>query len=266
MLPPMPLLTPTEPDALTIERPQGVSDFVFCCDHASRRIPEILGSLGLDEIELSSHIAWDIGAAGVARRLSALLDAALVLQNYSRLVIDCNRPLGAVSSIPVQSEYARIDMNAGLAPAAVADRVAEIFTPYHAGLAACLDERRDAGRRTLLVAVHSFTPVYLARPRPWKLGLMYRHERRLGVALLQALREDPELPVGDNEPYAISDATDYTLPTHGEARRLLHVGIEIRQDLIADESGQQTWAERLAQKLTQAARNIIDPPVDPPLE
>lgn len=251
------LLSTNEPPALSIERPQGTADFVLACDHASRLIPQSLGSLGLDAVQLSTHIAWDIGAASVARRLSTMLDATLVLQNYSRLVIDCNRPPGSPSSIPTTSEYARITGNEALEPAAAAARVAAIFTPYHDGLRAVLEQRRAAARRTLLVAVHSFTPVYLGKARPWKVGLMYRHDRRLGQALLEKLRQDPDLPVGDNQPYAISDTTDYTLPVHGETRGLAHVGIEIRQDLIADEAGQQAWAAHLAQSLTQAKDKVV---------
>jgi predicted N-formylglutamate amidohydrolase len=252
MLPRMPILAADEPAAFTMERPQGRSDFLLVCDHASRMIPRSLGSLGLDAAQLGSHIAWDIGAAGVAQRLSAALDATLLLQGYSRLVIDCNRPPGSATSIPTQSEYVRIAANEALAPEAVAARLKEIFAPYHSAIRATLDQRRDAGRRTLLVALHSFTPVYLARARPWKIGLMYRRDARLGRALLDLLREDPDLHAGENEPYAISDDTDYTLPAHGEARGLAHVGIEIRQDLIADAPGQQEWADRLARLLSIA--------------
>jgi predicted N-formylglutamate amidohydrolase len=258
MLPGMSLLHPDEPAALTIERSRGTSDLLLVCDHASRLIPRSLGTLGVDEAQLATHVAWDIGAAKVARHLSALLDATVVLQNYSRLVIDCNRPPGSVTSIPTQSEYARISGNDGLSAADAAARVAAIFTPYHDAVRNILDERRAAARRTLLVAMHSFTPVYLGKARPWKVGLMSRHDRRLGLALLELLRPDADLNAGDNEPYAISDTTDYTLPVHGESRGLAYVGIEIRQDLIADEPGQVAWAARLAPLLTQAAGKIAD--------
>jgi predicted N-formylglutamate amidohydrolase len=252
----MPLLAADEPVAFTLERPQGRSEFLLICDHASRLVPRSLGSLGLDDTQLASHIAWDIGAAGVAKRLSTALDATLLLQSYSRLVIDCNRPPGSASSIPTQSEYARIAANEGLTTADSAARVAEIFTPYHAAISTVLDQRRVAGTRTLLVTIHSFTPVYLGQTRPWKIGLMYRHEHRLGRALLELLRQDNRLHAGENQPYAISDNTDYTIPVHGEARRLPHVGIEIRQDLITDTHGQQEWATRLAQLLPLAGKGI----------
>jgi predicted N-formylglutamate amidohydrolase len=248
----MTLLADDEPPAHAVERPEGASDFLLVCDHASRRIPRSLGTLGLDETQLAAHVAWDIGAAQVARRMSALLDATLVLQNYSRLVIDCNRPPGAPSSIPTHSEYARITGNEGLSVEAANDRVAAVFTPYHAAIRDILDGRRDTGRRTLLVSVHSFTPVYLGEARRWHTGLMFRRDRRLGEALLGLLRRDSGLQVGDNEPYAISDSTDYTIPFHGESRQIAHVGIEIRQDLIADEPGQEAWAVRLSTLLPQA--------------
>ena len=252
----MPLLTADEPGAFTIERLQGRSEFLLVCDHASRLVPRSLGSLGLDDTQLARHIAWDIGAADVAKRLSTALDATLLLQSYSRLVIDCNRPPGSASSIPTRSEYVRIAANEGLTTAAKAERVAEIFAPYHAAISTVLDQRRAAGTRTLLVAIHSFTPVYLGQTRPWKTGLMYRDDRRLGRALLELLRQDVSLHAGENEPYAISNDTDYTIPVHAEARRLPHVGIEIRQDLITDTHGQQEWATRLAQLLPLAGKGI----------
>jgi len=252
----MPLLTAAEPAAFTIDRPQGRSDFFLVCDHASRLVPHSLGSLGLDDTQLASHIAWDIGAAGVAWQLSTALDATLVLQSYSRLVIDCNRPPGSATSIPTRSEHVRIAANEGLTAADAAARVAEIFSPYHAAISAILEQRRVTGTRTLLVCVHSFTPVYLGQARPWKTGLMYRKDLRLGRALLELLRQDNSLHAGENEPYAISDATDYTIPVHGEARGIPHVGIEIRQDLIADMHGQQEWATRLAHLLPIAGKGI----------
>jgi predicted N-formylglutamate amidohydrolase len=249
--PPSRLLAADEPPALSVERPDGVSEFLLVCDHASRRLPRALDKLGLSETELSSHIAWDIGAGGVARMLAERLDATLVLQNYSRLVIDCNRPLAAADSIPGRSEWVQIAANEQLGAAEVAARSAEIFEPYHAGLRGILDQRQRERRPTLLVALHSFTPSYRGESRPWHIGLMYRHDSRMAAALLKLLRRDERLQVGDNQPYSISDDSDYTLPQHGESRGLAHVGVEIRQDLIADEAGQKTWAGRLASLLKQ---------------
>lgn len=250
------LLAQDEPPALTVERPEGASIFVLACDHAGRQVPRALGTLGLSDTELASHIAWDIGTAGVGRRLSERLDAPLLLQNYSRLVIDCNRPLDAPDSIATASEWAQISGNDNLSPAAIEARVGEVFQPYHDGLRQILDARQQERRRTILIAIHSFTPSFRGTARPWEVGVMYHRDARLATALLRLLRRDERLAVGDNEPYAVDDASDFTIPVHGEARRIPHVGIEIRQDLIADEAGQKTWAGRLANLLRQAAEAL----------
>ena len=240
----------------------GASPFLFTCDHYGRLLPEKLGKLGLPNGELSRHIAYDIGIAGVAEQLSALCDAHLVAQRYSRLVIDCNRPPNAASSIPRLSEATIIPGNEALAADEIALRRRDIFDPYHRRIDAILDQRLGAGRPTVLVSLHSFTPVYAGVARPWHIGTLYHRDRTLPPLLLHALRAEGDLVVGDNEPYAVSDATDYTIPVHGEARGLINTGIEIRQDLIADQSGQRQWAERLARILTgieaqlRAARKI----------
>jgi predicted N-formylglutamate amidohydrolase len=206
----------------------------------------MLGDLGLPEDELTRHIAWDIGIAGVAERLATDLDAHLVAQRYSRLVVDCNRPPQAASSIPRISEATTILGNEGLTPEAEQARRAEIFAPYHRRIDAIIDARRLGGRPTVLVSLHSFTPVYAGIARPWHIGALYHHDRILPPLLIRLLRREADLVVGDNEPYAVSDETDYTIPVHGEKRGLINTGIEIRQDLIAEESGQQEWADRLA--------------------
>ena len=228
----------------------GASPFLFACDHYGRLLPKQLGDLGLPASELVRHIAWDIGIAGVAERLATLCDAHLIAQRYSRLVIDCNRPPGAVSSIPQLSEATVIPGNEQLSGEAVAARRREIFDPYHRRIDAIIDQRLHERRPTVLVALHSFTPVYAGVARPWHVGTLYHRDRALPMLLLKALRAEGDLVVGDNEPYAVSDLTDYTIPVHGEARGLINSGIEIRQDLIADQSCQPQWAERLARVLS----------------
>jgi predicted N-formylglutamate amidohydrolase len=227
----------------------GRSPFLFTSDHYGRLIPKPLGDLGLSESELTRHIAWDIGIAGVAERLSHMLGAHLIAQRYSRLVIDCNRPPRVASSIPRLSEATTIPGNEGLAREDAELRRHAIFDPYHRRIDAVIDERMAAKRPTILVSLHSFTPVYAGVARPWHIGTLYHRDRTLPPLLLKALRAEGDLVVGDNEPYAVGDETDYTIPVHGEARGLVNSGIEIRQDLIADESGQRQWAERLARIL-----------------
>jgi predicted N-formylglutamate amidohydrolase len=239
----MPLLNDAEPRAFTIERPEARSGFVIACDHASNRIPASLAHLGLSTTELQTHIAFDLGARAVALLLGEMLDAVVVLQNYSRLVIDCNRPPEAEDSIASRSEATSIPGNAALSDAERLTRLREIFDPYHDALA------RKVSGRTILVSMHSFTPVYHGSRRPWHAGVLYQRDGRLARWLHAHLSQDEHLQVGDNEPYAMDDASDYTLVVHGERRGIPHTGIEVRNDLLADVAGQRAWAERLAAHL-----------------
>jgi predicted N-formylglutamate amidohydrolase len=249
-----PLLSADEPSSVLDIVPRGRSDYVIVVDHASARIPRRLGSLGLPPSELERHIAWDIGSLDVARQVAAMLDARLVAQNYSRLVIDCNRDPAVASSIPTLSESTEIPGNMGLSGEEIAARRCEIFDPYHAHLRALLDERRAAGRRTILIAQHSMTDVFNGVRRGMHAAVLYNRDRRFAGLVLDLLRRESSLVVADNEPYFISDETDYTIPHHGEARGLPHVEIEIRQDLLRDEAGRSAWAGRIARTLQDAAR------------
>ena len=243
------LLAPDEPSAcLTLGQPND-APYLLVCDHAGNRIPRKLGTLGVSDSERQRHIAWDIGAAGVVRGLAERLGAFAILQNYSRLVIDCNRSPSVESSIVTISEDTPVPGNVGLSPADKEQRVAEILQPYHDRITAELDRRRDAAIPTVLVAIHSFTPVYRGVSRPWHAGLLYNRDDRLSRPLMALLRQEGDLVVGDNEPYAVSDESDYTIPVHGERRGLPHGEIEIRQDLIAEAAGQAAWADRLARLL-----------------
>jgi predicted N-formylglutamate amidohydrolase len=244
-----PLLDATDPDPVRVQRPDGGSDFFLTADHAGRAVPRRLGNLGVSAGEWQRHIAWDIGIASVTERLSRALDATAVLQNYSRLVIDCNRRPDWDSAIPTISEHTEIPGNRGISTAEREARRREIFDPYHRRVAELLDRRALAGRRTVLVAMHSFTPVFKGETRNVEVGVLYNRDIRLASIMLDLFRAEGDLVVGDNAPYAITDTSDYTVPTHGEARGLAHVEIEIRQDLIADASGQDSWASRLARLL-----------------
>jgi predicted N-formylglutamate amidohydrolase len=249
------LLVSGDPDPFTTYTCDRPSPFVIVCDHAGRRLPQQLVTLGLSGADLERHIAWDIGAGAVAARLGEMLDATVIRQNYSRLVIDCNRPPGSPTSIAEVSERTIIPGNVGLSSADRDRRAQEIFEPYHHRIEQELNRRRAAREPTVLIAMHSFTPRYLSVERPWHIGLLYRHVAFAHV-LIDLLRAE-DLVVGDNEPYRVSDETDYTLPVHGERRHLPHVGIEIRQDLIAEEEGQARWAMLLARLLPIAYERLI---------
>lgn len=248
----LPLIGPDEPAPVSLANEAGGSVFFLTCDHGGRAIPRRLGRLGLSEADLARHIAWDIGIAAVGRQLSERLDATLAVQAYSRLVIDCNRDPAVPSSIPEISESTEIPGNRGLSEADRRARREGVFEPYHRTIASALDRRRAAGRDTVLVALHSFTPVFKGVSRRWHAGILYNRDARLARPLLALLRAEPGLLVGDNEPYAVGDLTDYTVPVHGERRGLPHVEIEIRQDRITEAAGQAEWAGRLAQLLPAA--------------
>jgi predicted N-formylglutamate amidohydrolase len=250
------LLEDDEPPPFEVEHRAGGSRFVITCDHAGRRLPRALGSLGLGSEDLQRHIAWDIGARGVALRLADALDAFVACQRYSRLVIDCNRELGEASSIAVVSERTLIPGNQGISPEQAAARAREIFEPYHDQIRGELDRRREQHRQAILIAVHSFTPVFLDVARPWHAGVLFNRDARLAEPLLRLLRAEGDLVVGCNEPYAVTDDSDYSVNHHGAARDLPHVELEIRQDLIADEAGQIAWAQRLARLLPLAAEGL----------
>jgi predicted N-formylglutamate amidohydrolase len=242
-----PLLAEDEPAPVVIDHADGASDFFLVCDHAGRRMPRRLGQLGVSDAEIERHIAYDIGAAGVAVRLADALDATLIRQIYSRLVIDCNRDPSVPSSIPEISETTAIPGNVGLSETQRAARRVALFEPYHSAITAALDAR--AARATAFVAVHSFTPVYKGEARPWHAGVLYNRDPRLSMILKRLLLEEGDLVVGDNEPYFVNDLTDYSIPVHAERRGLPYLELEIRQDLIATEAGQAAWAARLARLL-----------------
>jgi predicted N-formylglutamate amidohydrolase len=246
------LLAVDEPPPVTVHNEGGSSPFLLVADHAGNIMPDMLGRLGIGAAECERHIAWDIGIAGLGRILVDALDATLIQQNYSRLVIDCNRPPDVAASIPEISELTPIPGNVGLSEASRAARVREIFTPYHECIGAELERRRQAGRATVLIALHSFTPVFKGVARPWNAGVMYNRDPRFARQLLALLQKEPGLIVGDQEPYVVSDATDYTIPVHGERRGLPHVLVEIRQDLIAADARQRAWASILARLLPPA--------------
>jgi predicted N-formylglutamate amidohydrolase len=250
------LLALDEPPSFLQVGLEGRSNFVIVVDHASWRIPSRLGDLGLPASELRRHIAWDIGSLAVARKVAAALDASLIAQNYSRLVIDCNRDPEVASSIPKMSESVEIPGNIGLSGKEVAARRAEIFEPYHQQIRALLDQRLAAHRPTILVAQHSMTNIFKGVRREMHAAILYNRDRRFAGLVLDRLRRETDLLIADNEPYFVSDATDYTIPRHGEARGLPHVEIEIRQDLLLDEAGQTAWARRITQALRDAEQAL----------
>lgn len=227
------------------ENADGTSPFVVVCDHASNHMPEIYGSLGLYPEALRAHIAWDPGALPVARRLSARLDAPLLWPDASRLIIDCNRALDAPDLIPASGEGQPIPGNRDVDGADRQHRIDAIHVPYHAAIERCIARRMARRQPTALVAIHTFTPIFFGRSRPWQVGILFDDDRRLGDPIVAALGAAEGLTVGVNEPYSPADGVYYTLTRHARSRGLPAVMIEIRNDVVADEAGQAAWADRL---------------------
>lgn len=261
------------PPPVEVLNETGRSPIVLICEHASNHIPAEYERLGLDDCELARHIAWDIGAAAVTRHLSKRLDAAAFLATYSRLLIDLNRPPRVAASIPIRSEATDIPGNRALAQAERDRRARLIFDPFHERIRAHLDLRCRAGvsgdcssdtsehgnvrgnplkprpGTSILIFVHSFTPVYLGQSRPWHAGVLFDKAAALGHSTIAHLRSDPSLNVDANVPYGVGPDEDYGVLVHGDERGNAAALIEIRNDLIADPAGVERWTQRLEQAL-----------------
>lgn len=240
------LLKVNEPPAFECIR-FGDKPIIISCDHASNRIPSALDNLGLHEEELQRHIAWDIGAAGVAKSLAASLGATLVSNNYSRLVVDCNRYLSDPSAFTILSDTTEVIGNQNLTEFDKAQRAESIYYAYHRTIHKELDRHIIDNQCPVLISIHSFTPELKSNPieRPWEIGVLWDKDPRIPLALLDALRKESNLVVGDNQPYSGRDLADYTVDHHAEKHGFAHTSIEIRQDLLQDEKGIAEWSKRL---------------------
>ncbi|HEX9876561.1 MAG TPA: N-formylglutamate amidohydrolase [Gammaproteobacteria bacterium] len=250
------LLSAAEPRACEALNPDGARAIVLSCDHSSNRLPRSLNGLGLAAGRLHEHIAWDIGAGPVTRLLSERLAACAVLGNYSRLVVDLNRDLDDPTAFPAISDGVLVPGNLGLDIRQKTERATALHAPYHETLRRMIDARSGGGSVPALVSIHSFTPRLYGVHRSWHVGLLWDRDPRLALPLLASLRRHAGIVVGDNEPYSGRHPADFTIDHHAEPLGLAHVGIEIRQDLIADDNGQRAWAARIAEALQTA---LADP-------
>ena len=251
------LLSPGDPPPIAVVNADGRGRALFVCDHASNRIPAALGTLGLSPDRLQEHIAWDIGAAAVADLISDRFDAPLVKSGYSRLVIDSNRSLSDATSIAEISDGVPIPGNRDLDPQAAAVRADRIMTPYHAEIERLLNLERDPPFHAF-VSIHSFTPLFDGRSRPWHVGALWNRDGRIALPFMAALAARGDVTVGDNQPYSARNNFGYTVHRHGELRGLPHLLVEIRQDLIADAAGAVRWSGIVGNAL-QAAFDSLPP-------
>jgi predicted N-formylglutamate amidohydrolase len=226
----------------------ATAGLLFLCDHASNTVQAELGDLGLSPESFASHIAYDIGAADVTRRLAASFAAPAVLARWSRLVVDLNRGADDPTVVMKLSDGRIVTGNRD---ADAAERVARYHAPYHRAVAAKLDEAIAQGLWPVIVSMHSFTPIWRGQKRPWHIGILWDKDPRLAHALMERLAREADIVVGDNEPYSGALEND-TLYRHGTMRGLPHVLIEMRQDLVASEEGRAFWAKRLAGVLRDA--------------
>ena len=245
-------------EPVTIVNPDGTGPFVLVCDHASNWIPSEYGDLGLPDAARVAHIAWDPGALGVSHELSRLLNAPLIHSNVSRLIINCNRHTSAPDLIPAIGELTVVPGNQDLSPEERERRIAMAHRPFHDAINRILDERERLGRTTILVSIHTFTPVYKGIQRHCQIGLISDRDRRLADPVISLLKAQTSFHVGDNDPYAPSDGVYYTLTVHGENRGLLPLMIEIRNDEVKTADAEKAWAKLLANVLSDALE--IDTP------
>ncbi|HWD12065.1 N-formylglutamate amidohydrolase [Pseudochrobactrum sp. sp1633] len=240
--------------AVSVVNEQGSSPYLLICEHATNYMPEKFSRLGLSDADLAAHIAWDPGAAEVARRISKALDATLVEAGLSRLLIDCNRPLSAPDLIPTISEFTVIPGNHNLSEAERQERIALSHKPFHDKIEVVIEARKKRGQESRLITIHSYTPVYKGVGRPWEIGIIHDADDRLGARMIAALRKNGEssgINVGVNEPYSPDDLVYYTVERHARNRGDLCAMVEIRNNEIADDEGQALWAARLSSILQE---------------
>ena len=228
---------------------------LIVCDHASRRIPESFGDLGLPSQYLYKHIAWDIGAGALARSLSEKLQLPAVLAGYSRLLVDCNRNLDDPSAFPEASDGIPVPGNQALSQLERQQRIDAFYWPYHHAIRDRIRLLESLAPAPALIALHSFTPALDGVSRPWHVGVMWNKDHRIALALIQNLAAMDGVVVGDNQPYSGRHPADFTIDHHAEAEGLPHAGIEVRQDLVQTEEGVAEWSERLAQVLAPILEN-----------
>ncbi len=239
-----------------LENAGGLSDVVLVTEHAGCQLPSFVGSLGLDDEAMSSHIAWDIGAAELSRKLSRLLDAPLIMQRYSRLVYDCNRSFKAPDAIVTESDNIPVPGNIGLTAEDRQKRYEEIYMPFEGAIEKLLKKRRADGIDPVLVTIHSFTPVYKGQPRNLDLGVLHDADTRLADALMQQSSMEDSFTTARNEPYAPADGVTHTLVRHGVDNGLLNVMFEVRNDLLGNDQSRKLWAQRLFSMLNNALEAI----------
>ena len=244
------LIGPGDPPPYMTYNEHGKAQVLLVADHASPFFPATLNQLGLADWVLEEHVAWDIGVDELARCLADELDASLVLAGFSRLIVDPNRRPDDPGVIPEISDGIAIPGNLDLEPSQRARRFRSFFDPYHEAIDRHLDGFFDRGVTPAMIAVHTCTPVFDRIVRPWHVGVMWDKDPRIAASVMAHFADDPDVCIGDNEPYSGRHPHDYTIDHHAEPRGIPHVGFEVRQDLVEDAAGAKHWAAVLGRALS----------------
>jgi len=243
-------------EAVELVNPQGGGQVLLLCEHASNHVPARYAGLGLDAEARDSHAAWDPGARDVALALSRALDAPLVAGRVSRLVYDCNRPPEAASAMPEKSERFAVPGNRDLTPTQHAERVETVYRPFCAAVSDLVADRKRRGQRTVLITVHSFTPVFHGQRRATEIGILHDTDSRLADAMLDRADRLPGRRIARNDPYGPADGVTHSLKIHGIAHGLPNVMIELRNDLIRDAAGVEAMARELMALIAPALDSL----------
>ncbi len=245
------LLTAKDKPAFSVIHPNQVdTPILLLCDHASNDVPLKLNGLDIDQAYFERHIAYDIGAADLTIQLAQRLHATAVLAGFSRLVMDANRFLSADTAMPELSDGVEIRGNLALSKSDALLRIEELFVPYHHAIAQQAARISALFSSPLIVAIHSFTPVFKGFERPWDIGIVWEGKNEIAKELIQYLRDNTDYSIGDNEPYHACDPLGYTMRTHAQSKGIPNLMFEVRQDLVTTAAGQRHFSKVLAQAIT----------------
>lgn len=234
------------------------SNVLVLCDHASNHVPEAVngGSLGLSEADMNRHIAYDLGARATALLVAEALQAPMLASRFSRLVIDPNRGEDDPTLLMKIYDHTIIEGNRHADAAEKQRRIEAYHRPYHAAIDGALAQVTSRGETPVIISIHSYTPQLKGRPkRPWHIGVLWDEDARIPVPLMEKLRQNPEIMVGDNEPYS-GDLRGDTIYFHATKNHYPHVLVELRNDLITTPEGQAKWAAILAKPLAEIIQTL----------
>lgn len=231
--------------AVEISNPEGSGAALILCEHASNHFPAQFGKLGMQAADQESHAAWDPGARAIALHLSHMLDAPMVASRVSRLVFDCNRPPEAASAMPEKSELIEVPGNRNLTDAQRQKRVNEVYRPFCDAVSDVIKARQNAGMQTVLITVHSFTPIYFGQQRSVEIGILHDDDTAMADAMLANAQSLSHRRVERNQPYGPQDGVTHSLQLHGMANGLANVMLEVRNDLLRSPDDETAMAEEL---------------------